>query len=72
VAFDSVRIVSNTLNFILVVDELGLKVLSNTIKMMELINYGIIIVEKLELKRKRYTKIEAVYLISPWSYEKLL
>jgi hypothetical protein len=65
VAFDSVRIVSNTLNFILVVDDLGLKVLSNTIKMMELINFGIIIVEKLELKRKRYTKIEAVYLISP-------
>ena len=64
-AFDSVRIVSNTLNFILVVDDLGLKVLSNTIKMMELINFGIIIVEKLELKRKRYTKIEAVYLISP-------
>ena len=64
-AFDSVRIVSNTLNFILVVDDLGLKVLSNTIKMMDLINFGIIIVEKLELKRKRYTKIEAVYLISP-------
>lgn len=46
--------------------------LSNTIKMMELINYGITIVEKLELKRKRYSKIEAVYLIHPRSIDKLI
>ncbi len=72
VAFDSVRVLSNTLNFILVVDNYGLKVLSNTIKMMELINYGITIVERLELKRKRYTKIEAVYLIHPRSIDLLI
>jgi hypothetical protein len=65
VAFDSVRATSNTVTFILVVDKQALKVLSNTIKMMELINYGITIVEKLELKRKRISNIEAVYLISP-------
>jgi syntaxin-binding protein 1 len=71
-AFDSVRVVSNTVNFILIVDNYGLKVLSSTIKMMELINYGITIVEKLELTRKRYSKIEAVYLISPRSIDLLL
>lgn len=32
------------MNFILIVDNFALKVLSNTIKMMELINYGITIV----------------------------
>lgn len=72
VAFDSVRAVSNTLTFILVVDNYGLKVLSNTIKMMELINYGITIVERLELKRKKIPKLEAVYLIHPLSYELML
>lgn len=72
VAFDSVRAVSNTLTFILIVDNHGLKVLSNTIKMMELINYGITIVERLELKRKRINNIEAVYLIDPESYESML
>ena len=71
-AFDSVRVVSNTVNFILIVDHYGLKVLSNTIKMMELINYGITIVERLELSRKKYSKIEAVYLISPKSIDKML
>jgi Sec1 family len=66
VAFDSVRAVSNTLTFILIVDNHGLKVLSNTI------NYGITIVERLELKRKRISNIEAVYLINPQSYERML
>jgi hypothetical protein len=65
VAFDSVRAVSNTLTFILIVDNYGLKVLSNTIKTMELINYGITLVERLELKRKKISKMEAVYLINP-------
>ena len=40
--------------------------------MMELINFGITIVERIELKRKKYSKIEAVYLISPQSIEMLL
>lgn len=71
-AFDSVRVVSNSLNFILVVDSYGLKVLSDTIKMMELINFGITIVERLDLKRKRYSKIEAVYLIHPKSINLLI
>lgn len=40
--------------------------------MMELINYGITAVEKLQLKRKKFKKIEAVYLIHPDSYKTLL
>ena len=72
VAFDCIRAHSSSLTFILVVDQAGLKMISSTIKMMELINYGISIVERLDLKRKRIGKIEAVYLISPESYRQLL
>ena len=72
VAFDSVRAVSNTLTFILIVDNYGLKILSNAIKTMELINYGISLVERLELKRKKISKMEAVYLISPHSIDQVL
>jgi hypothetical protein len=72
VALDSVRAVSNTLTFILIVDKYGLKVLSNTIKTMELINYGITLVERLELKRKKISKMEAVYLISAESLEEVM
>lgn len=54
------------------VDDHALKVLSNTIKMMELINYGVNLVEKLELKRKKFSQLEAVYLIHPDSYEKVI
>ena len=72
VAFDSVRALSNSLTFILIVDTQGLKLLSNTIKTMELINYGITLVEKLELKRKKINKMEAVYLIHPSSIDSVL
>lgn len=39
---------------------------------MELVNFGINLVEKLELKRKKFTKLEAVYMIHPDSYEKVI
>jgi hypothetical protein len=45
------------MTFILIVDEKALRILSDTIKMMELINYGITSIEKLELKRKKFKKI---------------
>ena len=70
-AFDAVRAVSGSLSFILVVDDTALKILSSTIKMMELVNYGINSIERLELSRKRFTKIEAVYLIHPNSFDLL-
>ena len=70
-AFDTVRAVSGSLSFILVVDDTALKILSSTIKMMELVNYGINSIERLELSRKRFTKIEAVYLIHPNSFDLL-
>lgn len=70
-AFDSIRAISGSLTFILVVDDTSLKVLSSTIKMMELVNYGINSVERLELSRKKFKKIEAVYLIHPSSFELL-
>jgi hypothetical protein len=40
-----------------VVDECALKVISSTIKMMELVNYGINSVERLNLKRKKFKNI---------------
>jgi hypothetical protein len=55
-----------------VVDECALKVISSTIKMMELVNYGINSVERLHLQRKKFKNIEAVYLIHPESYGLLL
>lgn len=39
---------------------------------MELVNYGINSIERLELKRKKFSKIEAVYLIHPDSYGLLM
>jgi hypothetical protein len=39
---------------------------------MELINYGITLVERLELKRKKISKMEAVYLINPESMDQVL
>ena len=40
--------------------------------MMELINYGVNLVEKLDLKRKKFSNLDAVYLIHPDSYEKVM
>lgn len=57
IAFDSIRAISGSLTFILVVDECALKVISSTIKMMELVNYGINSVERLNLKRKKFKNI---------------
>ena len=57
VAFDSVRSISESLSFLIVVDDYGLKILSNTIKTMELIEYGISVVERLDLKRKKIMKM---------------
>ena len=56
-AFDSVRSISESLSFLIVVDDYGLKILSNTIKTMELIEYGISVVERLDLKRKKIMKM---------------
>ena len=39
---------------------------------MELINFGVNLVEKLELDRKRFSQLEAVYLIHPDSYERVI
>lgn len=50
---------------ILIVDEYSVRMISLYIKMMELLECGISNIEKLELKRKKFEKMHAIYLISP-------
>ena len=51
--------------FILVLDTETAKVISSTIQMIELMNQGVTGVEKLELNRKRFKNVHAIYFISP-------
>ena len=50
---------------ILVLDEYTIKLISIYIKMIELLECGVSNIEKLELKRKRFEKMHAIYLINP-------
>lgn len=51
--------------YLLVLDEISLKIVSSSLKMMELMETGITAIEKLELKRKRFPDMNAIYLITP-------
>lgn len=50
---------------ILIVDDLTLKILSSAIKMFQLADANVSVVEKISLKRKPLRDMEAVYFISP-------
>lgn len=50
---------------ILVLDEYTIKLISIYIKMIELLECGVSNIEKLDLKRKRFEKMHAIYLINP-------
>jgi len=50
--------------FILVLDEETTKVISSVIKIVELMEEGVTTLEKLELKRKRFPTVHAIYFIS--------
>lgn len=50
---------------ILVLDEYTIKLISIYIKMIELLECGVSNIEKLELKRKKFEKMHAIYLINP-------
>ena len=53
--------------YLLVLDEASLRIISSCLKMMELMETGISAIEKLELKRKRFPSMHAIYFISPCS-----
>lgn len=59
---------------ILVLDEYTIKLISLYVKMIELLECGVSNIEKLELKRKRFEKMHAIYFINPKdeSVEKIL
>jgi syntaxin-binding protein 1 len=64
--FDEVRSKSKgALCFLLVVDQKTLRFVSSYLKMMELMEKGVTAIEKLELKRKKFPKMNAIYFLTP-------
>nr|CAH69616.1 Sec1-4 syntaxin-binding protein [Paramecium tetraurelia] len=55
----------NVQNYFLIVDQKTVKVVSAYMKMAELMELGVSAVEKLELGRKPFPKLHAIYFISP-------
>lgn len=51
-------------SFLLIIDEKSLKIISSLFKMVELMEMGITAVEKLELKRKPFPKMHAIYFLN--------
>ena len=49
----------------LVVDQSSLKLLSNMFKITELVGMGIILLERLDLRRKVLDSMQALYFIEP-------
>lgn len=55
----------NLTELVLVVDQSSLKLLSNLFKITELIGMGIIVLERLDLRRKVMDTMQALYFIEP-------
>lgn len=53
--------------YLLVLDEHSLRIVSSCLKMMELMETGVTAIEKLELKRKRFPNMHAIYFLTPTS-----
>jgi len=51
---------------ILIVDNFSLKIVSRSINMSEIVQEGIISIEKLEFGRKPYPQLDAIYFIQPF------
>ena len=49
----------------LVADEKSVRLISSIMKMADLMEFGVSAIEKLELKRKPFREMHAIYLISP-------
>ena len=51
--------------FILIVDDYSLNILNQTIKMRETLEKGVYGIEKIQLKRKPFPRLNAVYFVQP-------
>lgn len=56
---------SSSCSFIFVVDDHALRVISSCMKLLNLMEEGIINTEKLELRRKGFPKLHAIYFVAP-------
>src|SRR5688500_15954897 len=52
-------------NFILVVDSLTTRIVSSCAKMIELLEEGIVALERIDVKRKPFPRMHAIYFITP-------
>ncbi len=59
---------------LLILDQKNVRIISSFFKMIDLMEFGVSGIEKLELQRKKFPKMQAIYLISPCetSVDKLL
>lgn len=55
----------NISELVLVIDQYSLKLISNLLKISEIVGIGITYVERLELKRKVLEDLQALYIIEP-------
>ncbi len=55
----------NVPNFILVLDPFTTRIVSSCLKMIEFLEEGVVAIERLELGRKPFPKMHAIYFISP-------
>ena len=64
--FYALRSASNIMSsFLLILDDKNVRLISSYFKMIELMEMGVTALEKLELKRKPFPKMQAVYLLTP-------
>lgn len=52
-------------SYLLVLDEKNVRLISSYFKMIDLMEMGVTALEKLELKRKPFPKMQAMYLLTP-------
>lgn len=50
---------------ILVLDTYSARILDSLLKLKDLLDLGVSTIEKIELKRKKYPKHDALYLLAP-------
>lgn len=64
--FYSLRASSNIVSsYLLVLDQKNVRLISSYFKMIDLMEMGVTALEKLELKRKPFPKMQAMYLLTP-------